>query len=657
MEGDSALGTAGDARDKRFQAVLPVRGKILNVLGAKNDRIWANNEIEAILVAMGGRKEAVGKRVMASLAANERRYGKIVILTDADTDGAHICNLLLGMFHELFPTLVAEGRIFVARPPLFKINLDAKGEKFVYAYDEAERSTVVKKHNRKGEDVSRFKGLGEMPWEHLKSTCFDPATRKLQQVTVEDISEAAATLNLIMGNGPAAAGKRRSWLEDVGLRGLVMSTNGDDPELFDAQETPLPVDPDDTDGSGRRRNGDVAQFRVGRRTGRLLRRHARPGPGLRQLRHHSRAIPDVRDGLKPVQRRIIVAMDDLGLRSDRKYSKSAKTVGTVIGNYHPHGDTAVYDAMVRMAQPWQSNLPLIDGQGNWGNLNNEAPAAAQRYTESRLAAPASDFLSDLRPEVVDYEWNFDETRQMPSVLPVTFPNLLVNGSMGVAWAMACSIPPHNTAEVLSAALLVLDDPDVSIDKLLKVMPGPDLPGGGIVVNPDNLRSIYETGRGTVVVQGRIEQLPGQQTLRITELPYQVSAKSIVEQAVQGAKDGKITEIFTAELPKNLTDAAGVDVQVKCKRGGSIDKLTQELLQHTKLRDTLAFNLTVLVDGAPQTLSLRAILQHFVELPPSGCHPAARTRTRRPSQAPSSAPGRAGRRRCDRPGGADHPDRR
>jgi DNA gyrase subunit B len=217
VEGDSALGTAGDARNKRYQAVLPVRGKILNVLGAKNDRIWANNEIEAILVAMGGRKEAVGKRVIASLSVSDRRYGKIVILTDADTDGAHICNLLLGMFHELFPTLVAEGRIFVARPPLFKIDLDAKGEKFVYAYDEPERSALVKKHNRKGDDISRFKGLGEMPWEHLKSTCFDPATRKLQQVTVEDISEAAATLNLIMGNGPAAAGKRRSWLEDVGL--------------------------------------------------------------------------------------------------------------------------------------------------------------------------------------------------------------------------------------------------------------------------------------------------------------------------------------------------------------------------------------------------------------------------------------------------------
>ena len=325
----------------------------------------------------------------------------------------------------------------------------------------------------------------------------------------------------------------------------------------------------------------------------------------------ARALPDVRDGLKPVQRRIIVAMDDLGLRSDRKYSKSAKTVGHVIGTYHPHGDTAVYDAMVRMAQPWQSNLPLVDGQGNWGNLHNEAPAAAQRYTECRLSPASTEFLTDLRPEVVAYEANFDETRQMPRVLPVTFPNLLVNGSMGVGWAMACSVPPHNTAEVINAALLVLDDPDVTIDRLLKVMPGPDLPGGGIIVNPENLASIYETGRGTVMVQGRIEQLPGQQVLRITELPYQVSAKSIVEQAVDGAKAGKITEIYTAELPKNLTDANGIDVQVKCKRGGSVQRLMHELVEHTKLRDTLAFNFTVLVDNVPQTLSLRQILVCFL----------------------------------------------
>jgi DNA gyrase subunit B len=217
VEGDSALGTAGDARDKHFQAVLPIRGKILNVLGASNDRIWKNTEIESILIAMGGKKEAVGKRVVASLEAKERRYGKIVILTDADTDGAHIANLLLTMLYELFPSLVTEGRIFLARPPLFKINLDAKGEKFIYAYDETERAQLVKRHNRKGDDVSRFKGLGEMPWEHLKSTCFSPSTRNLEQVAIEDITESLDTLNLIMGNGPAAAAKRKGWLEEVGL--------------------------------------------------------------------------------------------------------------------------------------------------------------------------------------------------------------------------------------------------------------------------------------------------------------------------------------------------------------------------------------------------------------------------------------------------------
>jgi DNA gyrase subunit A len=325
-----------------------------------------------------------------------------------------------------------------------------------------------------------------------------------------------------------------------------------------------------------------------------------------------RALPDVRDGLKPVQRRIIITMNDLGFRADRKYAKSAKTVGNVIADYHPHGDAAVYTAMVRMAQVWQSSLPLIDGQGNWGNLHDEALPAAQRYTECRLSAPASEFLSDIRPEIVEFGPNFDETKQMPLVLPVTFPNLLVNGSYGIGWAMACSVPPHNLAEVISAALLLLDDPDVSVDRLLKAMPGPDLPGGGVIVNPENLRPIYETGRGTILVQGRIEQVPGQPVLRITELPYQVSAKSIVERTVDAAKGGKINEIYTAELPKNLTDASGLDIQIKCKRGGSIAKLTEELITYTKLRDTLAFNFTVLVDGRPKTVSLREMLAHFVE---------------------------------------------
>ena len=254
----------------------------------------------------------------------------------------------------------------------------------------------------------------------------------------------------------------------------------------------------------------------------------------------------------------------------------------------------------------------LTAKGTGATFTTRRPPPPSDTPSAGSRRASTEFLTDLRPEVVDYEANFDETKQMPKVLPVTFPNLLVSGSMGVGWAMACSVPPHNTAEVINAALLVLDDPDVPIEKLLKVMPGPDLPGGGIIVNPENLRLIYETGRGTVMVQGRIEHLPGQQALKISELPYQVSAKSIVEQAVEGAKAGKITEIYTAELPKNLTDANGIDVQVKCKRGGSVQRLMHELVEHTKLRDTLAFNFTVLVNNVPQTLSLREILRCFLD---------------------------------------------
>ena len=262
----------------------------------------------------------------------------------------------------------------------------------------------------------------------------------------------------------------------------------------------------------------------------------------------ARALPDVRDGLKPVQRRIIVAMDDLGLRSDRKYSKSAKTVGHVIGTYHPHGDTAVYDAMVRMAQPGQSNLPLIDGQGNWGNLHNEAPAAAQRYTECRLSPPSTEFLTDLRPEVVAYEANFDETRQMPRVLPVTFPNLLVNGSMGVGWAMACSVPPHNTAEVISAALLSSTTPT-------SPSTGSSSDAG---TRPPRRRDHRQPREPGIYLRDRPGHSHGPGPDRATAGPAgpqdHRAALSGVGQVHRrasraGAKAGKITQIYTAELPQ------------------------------------------------------------------------------------------------------------
>ncbi len=326
----------------------------------------------------------------------------------------------------------------------------------------------------------------------------------------------------------------------------------------------------------------------------------------------SRAIPDVRDGLKPVQRRILFAMQELGIRSDRPFRKSSVTVGHVIGNYHPHGDSAVYDAMVRLAQDFQSTTPLVDGQGNWGNVDGD-PAAATRYTEARLTAIATESMADLRPEVVPYRDNFTEERQEAVVLPVVAPLLLTLGQSGIGWSMASDIPPHALGEVLDACIVVAKKPKASLEDIMRVLPGPDFPGGGVIVNTDGLAAIYRTGQGTIQLQGRyvIEALPSnQQALLITDLPYQVGPDQIVKQVVQAARDGKITEVV--ETPRNLSGrTTGLRVQIKVKRGGNVQKLIADLLRYTKLRDTVKFNFTVLVDGKPRVVSLVEILQRFV----------------------------------------------
>jgi DNA gyrase subunit A len=328
-----------------------------------------------------------------------------------------------------------------------------------------------------------------------------------------------------------------------------------------------------------------------------------------------RALPDVRDGLKPVQRRIITAMDGLGARAGRPYVKSAQVIGEVIGNYHPHGDAPVYDAMVRLAQSFSLNVPLVDGQGNWGSVGPKEysdPAAAYRYTEARLTAATTDWLADLRPQVVEYRPNFTEKRDEPFVLPVTFPNLLVNGSRGIGWSMACEIPPHNLAEACAAAIALAENPDARLADLLAAMPGPDFPTGGIVVDPDGLAEAYERGSGTFRLQAKfhVEQLPGNlQAVVVTELPFGVSPDQIVAEVVRAARAERITDV--TELPKNLSDRSGIRVQIRCKRGGNVTKLIADLMRLTSLRITVGINMTVLVDGAPRQLGLREALDAFV----------------------------------------------
>lgn len=322
-----------------------------------------------------------------------------------------------------------------------------------------------------------------------------------------------------------------------------------------------------------------------------------------------RVIPAI-DGFKPSQRRIIWAMSENGVAAARTFRKSAETVGSVIGRYHPHGDTAVYDALVRMAQHFQSTLPLIDGQGNFGSLDDKP--AAMRYTESRLSAVAAEWIADLRPEVVPFKPNFTEKRQEPTLITVSFPALFTISQSGIGWALASTIPPHNLGELIDATILIAQRPEATSADLLRKMPGPDFPGGGVIVTPERLAECYETGRGTVQLQGRfhIEAISGnRQAITVTELPYLISPDSFIDQIVRAARDGKIEDV--TETPRNLSSRDHpVRVQIVCKRGGNVQRLVADLLRYTKLRDTVTFNFTILLEGKPKLLGLRDILGHW-----------------------------------------------
>lgn len=329
-----------------------------------------------------------------------------------------------------------------------------------------------------------------------------------------------------------------------------------------------------------------------------------------------RAVPDVRDGLKVVHRRVLFSMHEQRAYVDRKPKKCARLVGDVIGKYHPHGDAPVYEALVRMAQPFVAPHPLIIGQGNFGSPDD--PPAAMRYTEAKLSAIATDMVDDLRPEIVPFSTNYSEDAIEPNVMPVTFPSLIVNGTSGIGVGLACDIPPHNLAEAIDAAILVANDPDATLKQVMKKLPGPDYPTGGIITNPEDLEEAYRTGQGRVKLQAKyhIENMPGgQQAVVVTELPYQVGPEQILRQIIDKAKEEKITEI--TEKPSNNTSKEGLRLVIKCKRGGNIQTLVAQLLAHTHLAVVRPLNFTVVYPAAegtlaPRTVGMLDLLRAFVD---------------------------------------------
>ncbi len=324
----------------------------------------------------------------------------------------------------------------------------------------------------------------------------------------------------------------------------------------------------------------------------------------------SRALPDVRDGLKPVHRRILYAMNESGITPKRPHAKSARTVGDVIGKYHPHGDSAVYDTMVRLAQPFSMRVPLVDGHGNFGSIDGDS-AAAMRYTEARLDKPAMELLRDLDKETVDFQPNYDESLQEPVVLPSRFPNLLVNGSSGIAVGMATNIPPHNLGEAIDATCMMLDNPDCTVDDLMTVMPGPDFPTGGQIMGRKGIREAYETGRGSLTIRStaRIEEgKNGRYSIVISEIPYQVNRTNLLKKIADLIRDKKLPEISNVH---DGADRHGIDIIIELKQSAIPQVVLNKLYKHTQLQVGFGCNMLALVNGVPRVLSLKEMLHYYI----------------------------------------------
>ncbi|MFL5825996.1 MAG: DNA gyrase subunit A [Thermoleophilaceae bacterium] len=331
-----------------------------------------------------------------------------------------------------------------------------------------------------------------------------------------------------------------------------------------------------------------------------------------------RALPDVRDGLKPVHRRVLYSMFESGLRPDRPYRKCANVVGGVMGNYHPHGDQAIYDTLVRLAQGFAQRYPLIDGQGNFGSIDNDPPAA-MRYTESRLARLALEMLRDIDADTVDFGPNYDESRLEPLILPSRFPNLLVNGAQGIAVGMATNIPPHNLRETIDAVIAYIDDSSIGVAGLMKHIKGPDFPTGGIIIGHGGIKDAYETGRGRVVVRARAHIEPlrqGKEAIIVTEMPYQVSkgdgrndGSGLIKKIAEVVNDKKVPEI--SDL-RDESDKSGTRIVIELKRDAIPKVVLNKLYKHTSMQTTFGVNMVALVDGVPRTLGLEALVKNYID---------------------------------------------
>ena len=551
-------------RDREFQAILPLRGKILNTWEVNVGEVLGSREVHDISVAIGVEP---GSRDLSGL-----RYGKVCILADADSDGAHIATLLCALFLRHFPVLVEEGHVHVAMPPLYRIDV---GKEVFYALDEEEKEGVLDRiaaEKKRGKPVvQRFKGLGEMNPMQLRETTMAPETRRL--------------VRLSMGLGGKDSGGHG---HDAG-----QEARGGPPRL--AREQGRPGGDRVSAAEGPAPPGNDAEILP------LWQYTEKAYLDYSMYVINDRALPHLGDGLKPVQRRIVYAMSELGLSAAAKFAKSARTVGDVLGKFHPHGDSACYEAMVLMAQPFSFRYPLIEGQGNWGAPDDPKSFAAMRYTESRLSRFAELLLAEVDQGTVDFAPNFDGTLEEPVLLPARVPFVLLNGSTGIAVGMATDVLPHNLVEVVSACIRLLDEPRATTRDLMDHIRGPDFPTEALLVTSrEELVEVYETGRGSVRARARHTVENGE--IVITALPYQVSPAKILEQIAEQMQARKLPMLVDLrdesdhETPTRL-------VLVPRSNRVDVERLMSHLFASTDLERSYRANFNVIgLDQKPKVLA-------------------------------------------------------
>ncbi len=543
VEGDSAGGSAKQANDRDLQAVFPLKGKILNCEGVTSEDA-ANSEAVADL------NTAIGTGIGENCDVEKRRYGKIIVMTDADIDGSHIQTLLFTYFWRQMRPMVEAGRIYIVQPPLYGVTI---GKQKHYAQDDEELDGLKAMALAEGKKIEyiRYKGLGEMDPPELAETCMDVENRILIQVKPEVARRMDALMSKLMGDD---ASQRRDLLMGKEIEAAEFVTDPCDvtQEVEESKRFKLY-------DSG---NNTIAPFETVFRE--LYRSY-----GLKVV--GDRAIPDVRDGLKPVHRRILYAMEMLKLRSTAKTKKAARVVGDVIGKYHPHGDSAVYGAMVRMAQPWVMRYPLVHGQGNWGSIDGDS-AAAMRYTEAKMTPIAEALLSgDLKDGITMYQPNYDDQDKEPMVLPAPFPLVMMNSSTGnPAVGFKTEIPSHNLTELLGACIAIArkrartGEMESSRDfaSVRKFITAPDFPGGGILANThEELEAMYASGYGKMLLRSKwhVEELPrGMWQIVVTEIPYGIEKSPLLIEMGMRVSDKTIAESRQLPMIDDLRDESSAD---------------------------------------------------------------------------------------------------